>query len=99
MIDVKKQLVNALESGEIIFGSKKAVESLLNREPKMIVLSKDCPRDSVEMLSYYCRIAEVPLVRTKENSVDLGSGLGRSHPISTITVLDEGESAILEASK
>ncbi|MBD3387693.1 MAG: 50S ribosomal protein L30e [Candidatus Altiarchaeales archaeon] len=98
-MDVKKQLNVAIESGEVQIGSNKSIESLLNGNPKLVLLSRNCPRKQREAITYYCRLAGVPVVTLKENSVEVGSGVGKPYPISAVTVLDEGESTILEAAQ
>lgn len=95
-MDVKKQLNIALETGKVALGSNKTVDSLLYGEPKLVIMSSNCPRKQTESITYYCALAKVKCVSVKETSIELGSGCGRLHPLSVVAVLDEGESSILE---
>lgn len=96
-VDVKKQLNTAITSGKVILGSNKTLEKLLNDQPKMVLLSGNCPKKQAESINYYCQIAKVPCVTLTESSMELGSACGRPHPISALSVMDEGDSTILEA--
>jgi len=98
-MDVKNQLKVAIESGKVCLGSNKTVDSLLNDNPKLVLAANNCPKKKYETLSYYCGLSKVPLVNLPQTSLELGSGLGRPHPISAVAVLDEGDSQILEATK
>ncbi len=99
MVDVKKQLSNAVESGKVLLGSNKTVDSLLHDKPKLVLLSSNCPAKQAETIIYYCRLADVPYARVQETSIELGSSIGRPHPISVAAVMEEGESGILEVGR
>lgn len=95
-MDVRKQLNIAIESGEVLFGSNKTIESLLNDKPKVVLLSSNIPKKQKESILYYCTLANTPCVTLKESSIEIGSICGRSHPISALAVMNSGESSILE---
>lgn len=98
-MDIKRQLNNALETGNVLMGTNKAVDSLLYAEPKLIVISKKCPKKQKESIMYYSGLAGVGVEVLNESAVELGSSFGRSHPVNVLTVLDEGDSTILEVKK
>jgi large subunit ribosomal protein L30e len=95
-VDVKKQINTAIESGNVIFGSNKTIDSLLLDRPKLVLLASNCPKSQRESIIYYSALSGVRCVTLKENSMELGSGCGRPHHLSALVVLDEGESSILE---
>jgi large subunit ribosomal protein L30e len=95
-VDVKKQLNIAIDTGEVVLGSNKTKDSLLYGEPKMVFLAGNCPQDQKETITYYSRLAGVPCVTLKENSMELGSSCGRPHHLAALAVLDAGESTVLE---
>ena len=59
-MDVRKQLNIAIESGEVLFGSNKTIESLLYDKPKMVLLSSNIPREQKESILYYCTLSSTP---------------------------------------
>jgi large subunit ribosomal protein L30e len=95
-VDVKKQINTAIDTGKVEFGSNATIDALLYGKPKVILLSGNCPKEQKEAISYYASIANVKCAVLKESSIELGSACGRPHPLSALTVLDEGESTILE---
>ncbi|MFH1056048.1 MAG: 50S ribosomal protein L30e [Candidatus Altiarchaeota archaeon] len=96
-VDVKQQLNNVIETGKVVLGSKETMSAILHGKPKLILLSGNCPQRERESLKYYCKLSKTPCVTLKESSIEIGSSLGRPYPISSIAVLDQGESTILEA--
>lgn len=96
-MDVKTQINKALDTGEVALGSNKTVDVLLYGRPKMVLVAGNCPKVQRESIIYYAGLAKVPCVTLKETSSEIGSGCGRPHPVSALAVMDEGESAILEA--
>jgi large subunit ribosomal protein L30e len=98
-MDIQQQIRAAVETGKVVYGSEKTIEALLTAEPKMVVLSSDCPQIQKESINYYCTLANVPQISVKENAIDFGSSVGRPHPVAAMTILEEGESTILEAAK
>ena len=95
-VDVKKQINTAVETGKVTLGSNKTVDSLMNENPKLVLLSGNCPKKQRDAITYYAKIAGIPCVTLAETSIELGSVSGRPHPISAMTIIDEGDSTILE---
>ncbi|MFH0862285.1 MAG: 50S ribosomal protein L30e [Candidatus Altiarchaeota archaeon] len=94
-MDVKKQINTAIETGKVILGANKAIDSILYAKPKLILLAGNCPRSQKETISYYASLANVKCAQLKETSTELGSACGRPHHLSALTILDEGDSTIL----
>ena len=95
-MDEKKQLNVAINTGNVAIGSNKTIKSLLYENPKLTLLSSNCPKQKKETITYYSKIADIPCITLKENSIEVGSSCGRPHPISAVSIIDEGESNILE---
>ena len=95
-MDVKQQLKTAIASGKVSLGFNKTAISILHGNPKLVIVSSNCPRFLKESIAYYCRLADHRCITLKATSIEMGSICGRPHPISALSILDEGESAILE---
>jgi len=95
-VDVKKQINTAIDTGKVILGANKAIDSILYGKPKLILLAGNCPRSQKETITYYAALANVKCVGLKESSMELGSACGRPHHLSALTILDAGDSTILE---
>ncbi len=93
--DLRTKLGNVMKTGKVILGSKSTTTALLTANPKMIILSRNCPEKEREQITYYSKLAGVPVETAEENSIELGSICSKPFPVSAIGVLDEGDSGIL----
>ena len=93
--DLRTKLGNVIKTGKVILGSKSTTTALLTANPKMIILSRNCPEKEREQITYYSKLANVPLETAEENSMELGSICSKPFPVSAIGILDEGDSGIL----
>lgn len=99
MKDLKDKIGNVMKTGKTVIGSNQVTKSLLVGNPKLIILSSNCPDQEREEITYYSRLSNVPVEVTKEDSIELGSICGKPFPVSAIGVLDEGESNIISSKK
>ena len=95
MKDVKKDIRGVIKTGRICIGSKSVISSLLTSNPKLILISSNCPRDIRERIIYYSELSNIHYHITKEEGLELGSVCGKPFSVSALGVLDEGESDIL----
>jgi large subunit ribosomal protein L30e len=99
MRDLKDELTGVMKTGKVVLGSKRVVKTLLTGNLKLIILSSNCPDDVREELMYYIRLSKTPYDIITDDSIELGSICGKPFPISTIGIVDEGESDILKKFK
>ncbi len=98
MVDVQelnRQIRMALETGDVILGANKTIRALKMGEPKLVIISMDCPEDIREDVEYYAELAEIPVFVYPGTSIELGDACGRPHVVATMAVLDDGESNLL----
>jgi large subunit ribosomal protein L30e len=95
MKDLRTKINNVVKTGKVVFGSKSVVKSLLVGNPRLIVLSRNCPEKEGTQIAYYAKLASVPVETAEESSIELGSVCSKPFPVSAIGVLDAGDSGIL----
>jgi large subunit ribosomal protein L30e len=89
----------AVETGKVDFGARTGEKMALTAGAKMLVIASNAPKDLAEDLDRYCKLSEIPLAKFDGTSIELGSICGKPYPISVLSVLDAGNSDILELSK
>ncbi len=99
MKDIKKELEIAIKTGKVVFGAKNVKQLFLNGSPKLVFISKNCPNEVLDEIGYYGKLANVPCVTLDKSSDELGSLSGKPFSVSSLCILDEGESAILDFAK
>jgi len=95
MKDVGEKLGVAVKTGDVRIGVKEAINSLLTGNPKLVVLSDKIPANTRNRLIYYCILSETPYEILDVNSTELGVLTGKPYPISTLAVIEPGDSKIL----
>ena len=91
MIDVVRALKTAATTGDVRFGLAETKKSVKKGEAKLVVVSSNCPDESVVSGS-------LPRVLVfNGTNVELGSACGKPFPISALAIVSPGESNILSA--
>ncbi|MBA4695276.1 MAG: 50S ribosomal protein L30e [Candidatus Poseidoniales archaeon] len=95
-MDISRQLKIASTSGKLLFGQRQAVDACAKGDAKCIILAANCPQKYIDELA--AKHPEVTMHRTVMVNRDLGVASGKPFSVSTITVVDAGESDLLTLS-
>jgi large subunit ribosomal protein L30e len=95
MKDLGSELGVAMRTGKLVLGYRNVVDLLMKGSPKLVIVSDGSPSTVKESVLYYSQLAKVKCIKTKETALELGSNCGKPFPVSTIAVLDPGDSDIL----
>ncbi len=91
-MDVNREIRMAINTGVADFGIKEAVKNVEDDECKLLIVASNCPDERFTEGDEY---KDVPIYRFKGNNHELGSAAGKPFAISTISILDPGNSNIL----
>jgi len=80
-----------VESGKVGFGSRKAVAG----DAKLLIIAKNTPEGIRKNVSK----SKIPVLEFNGSTMELGAVCGKPFPVSVLSVMDEGNSNILELSK
>lgn len=92
-MDLSRQLKNAIATGNLLFGQRQAKDACEEGEAKMIIVAANCPEDYLDALR--AAHPEVTMHRARMVNRELGIACGKPFSVSTITVLDAGDSDLL----
>ena len=92
-MDLSRQLKNAIATGNLLFGQRQAKDACASGEAKMIILAANCPEEyTTELRAAH---PEVTMHRARMVNRELGIACGKPFSVSTITVLDAGDSDLM----
>lgn len=94
--EIEKALKLMVESGRYRMGFRRGQSDALLGKAKMIVLAKNAPPVNAADIQHYAKLSGIPVLVVDKTSLELGSVCGRPHPISVLSVYDEGESNIIK---
>ena len=93
-LNTKLSLV--FRSGKACLGFKSTLKALRSGTAKLIILSNNCPMIRRAQIEYYAHIAKVSIIFYNGNNIALGTACGRLHRCSTLAILEQGDSDILQ---
>ena len=93
-MDMNRALRQVVQTGEVHFGVRQARKALKDQSARLIVVPVNIHEGVLEELK---GIAQVPLVRFAGTNFELGTICGKPFSVSALTVLNEGDSDILES--
>lgn len=93
--DLEKAISMAMSTGKVKLGYNAVLKSVLSGKIKAAVISKNLPVNSKNILLRNCKLSEVPIIKYEKSGNDLGAICGRPHKVSTIGIIDPGNSKIL----
>ncbi|MGM0405568.1 MAG: 50S ribosomal protein L30e [Thermoplasmatota archaeon] len=90
-MDINREIRLAVNTGETSLGVKEAKKNIEDDKAKMLIVAKNCPEPKFKEQEY----EGVPIYQFKGNNHELGSTAGKPFTVSSITVMDPGESEVL----
>ncbi len=96
MVSFESELRMVLKTGKVVLGSKQTIKYVKLGKAKMVILAANAPPNIKNDILYYAKLSNIPVYIYKGTSVDLGTLCGKPFMVSAITILDEGDSRILE---
>jgi large subunit ribosomal protein L30e len=89
---LEKEIRLLIDSGKVVFGTRKWLSSVILGKAKGLVYASNIPRQTMDDLNYYAsmekKMATLPFAGT---SVELGKLCGKPFPISLIAIFEFGE--------
>ena len=89
MIDEARALKVAVETGEVWLGAQRVRKAVAAKRAKLVVVASNAPPDALG------GIAGVKVHTFPGTNADLGAACGKPFSVSTLAVLDPGDSNIL----
>lgn len=96
-MDLSKSIRLAFDSGKVELGADKAKKIVLRGEAKLVVIARNCPSETAADLKHYCKLSSTPVIEFPGTSMELGTVCGKPFTVSVLSVLEEGNSGILQA--
>ncbi len=93
---VERELKETMKTGKVVLGSRRAVKLLLRNQVKALIVADNAPSNIRGPLESLAKLNGVLLYIYRGTSADLGSVIGKPFKVSSIAVLDPGDSHLLE---
>ena len=90
---IKPTIENAIATGNLLFGQRQSKAACASGNAKLVLVAANCPEEYTTALR--ASHPEVTLHRTRMVNRELGIACGKPFSVSTITVLDAGDSDLM----
>ncbi len=94
-MDLGRELRTAMKTGKIILGYKQTLKACMFGKAQLIIVANNAPERIKKEIIYYAKIAQVPVYIFPGSSWDLGGLCGKPFMVSSLAIIDPGESEIL----
>ncbi len=94
-MEASKKVAQAVATGKVIMGTDKSLKALKRGQAKLVIVSSNCARDSLEDARHYAKLASVELRVFDGNSIALGLACGKPFSVDMLAVIEPGSSSIL----
>ena len=96
-MDISKELKVAIKTGKVEVGHKVALKTLEKKKAKLVVVSANTPTDLISKIK--AASGEILVYTYPGSSWELGGLCGKPFPVTTVTIIEPGESGILKLEK
>ncbi len=94
-MDLNTSIRMAVDTGKTILGSDKTKKLAMLGEPKLIIVAKNCPLHVKQDILHYALLSKVKFIEFQGTSVELGVVCGKPFSISALSIMEPGNSDIL----
>jgi len=96
VVSLDRELKVVLKTGDVVLGSREVLKLISLGKGKLVIVASNCPELIKEQIEYYAKLSSIPVYRAPYTNMEIGEMCQRKHPISSLLVLEEGESEILK---
>ncbi len=95
-MDMDSSIRITAKSGKVLMGKNASLEAARMRKARMIILANNTPATLKNDIETYAKMSSIPVVGFPRSSQDLGALCGRPHSCSVLTIIEPGDSDILD---
>jgi len=99
MADLSSNIRLAVDSGKVAFGAREVIGTIKSDTAKLIIISKKGQKAYSEDIQHMAQIAAIKVIEFEGNPMELGAVCGKPFSVSALSVIDPGNSSILEGIK
>jgi len=94
-VEASRKVAQAVATGKVIMGTDKSLKALKRGQAKLVIISSNCARDTVEDAEHYSKLSNIELRVFDGDSIALGLACGKPFSVDMLAVIEPGNSNIL----
>ena len=96
MADIANDIRLAVDSGKAALGINSVIDSIKNDTAKLLVVASKNRGDNVQDIAHMAKISNIRVVMFEGTSMELGAICGKPFSVSAVSIIEQGNSKILE---
>lgn len=98
-MDVNRALRNAAQTGTVVLGANETKNAIETKKAKLVVVAANAPDAALQQVEALAQQNNVPIYRFSGKNTDLGPACGKPFSVAMLSILDAGESDVLQLAK
>jgi len=98
-LNFESELKTLLRTGKVVLGTRRTLKMVKNGKVKMVIIASTLRQDLKDDIKTYAKLSNIPVYEYGGSGYDLGKLCGKPFMVSTIGVIDPGDSRIIEQVK
>ncbi|UCH88481.1 MAG: 50S ribosomal protein L30e [Thermoplasmata archaeon] len=91
-MDINRALRMAIDKGKVHLGARETARALKRGKVQLVIVANNCRQNYMAEFNKY---PKVPIYHFSGTNIELGSACGKPFPISSLAVIDSGNSNIM----
>ena len=96
MADLANDIRLAVDSGETALGINKVIDSIKGNTAKLIIAASINKTEALQDVMHLAKISDLSVITFEGNSLELGAICGKPFSVSTLSIIEPGNSSILK---
>jgi large subunit ribosomal protein L30e len=99
MADITKDIRLAVDSGKAALGMNSVVGSIKDNTAKLVIVASKSKKETLQDIEHVARISDIKVITFEGTSMELGAVCGKPFSVSAVSIIEQGNSKILEENK
>ncbi len=96
MVDLSGDIRLAVDSGEVVVGSRDVLRTIKKNTSKLVITAKNIDEKNAMEIKHLANISNLKVLDFDGSSTELGSICGKPFSVSILSVINQGNSKILD---
>lgn len=99
MANIANDIRLAVDSGETALGINSVIGSIKDNTAKLVVVASKSKRDTLQDIEHMAKISNIKVITFEGTSMELGAVCGKPFSVSALSIIEQGNSRILEENR
>ena len=93
---INQKIALVFKSGKAVLGYRSTKKCIRKGKAKLIFIANNCPTIRKQEIEYLCMLQDIKMVHYSGNNNELGTACGKMHQVSLMSIINPGDSDILQ---